>query len=131
MILGIGVDIVHLPRIAAIVHRRGKDKFAKRILSPIEYKEFQSNRLIPSFNDEKQLAYLSSRWCIKEATYKALYPIHKLEWKHVTVIKKEGKPGIDIIDSKLHGIQRAHISLSHDGEYAISQVILEGEKSDQ
>ncbi|KAI7900423.1 4'-phosphopantetheinyl transferase [Cokeromyces recurvatus] len=128
MILGIGVDIVHLSRIAAIISRRGRDRFARRILSPIECKEFQLNCSSSSFDDQKQLTYLSSRWCIKEATYKALYPIHKLEWKQVTSfnLENKGKPEIDIVNSEKYGIQKAHLSLSHDGEYAISQVILEG-----
>lgn len=85
MILGIGVDIVHLPRIASLITRRGPERLAKRILSQEELKEF---KLI---NQEKQLIYLGSRWCIKEAVYKALYPVHKLEWKQVSVIKQDSK----------------------------------------
>lgn len=30
------------------------------------------------------------RWCIKEAVYKALYPVGKLQWKQVTVGKDNG-----------------------------------------
>lgn len=83
---------------------------------------------------------------MKEAVYKALYPIHKLEWKQVSVIKKAGKmipylcpcihisniqlaagkPHLYILNSNLYGIQKTHVSLSHDGDYAIAQVILEG-----
>lgn len=36
MILGIGIDIVHLPRIAAVIERRTSQKLADRILSPSE-----------------------------------------------------------------------------------------------
>ncbi|KAG2211900.1 4'-phosphopantetheinyl transferase [Mucor mucedo] len=122
MILGIGVDIVHLPRIASLITRRGSKVLAKRILSSREHKEFET------FTDERQqLVYLGSRWCIKEAVYKALYPIHKLEWKQVSVIKQAGKPDLDIVNGKLYGISKTHVSLSHDGDYAIAQVILESQ----
>ncbi|KAI8637395.1 4'-phosphopantetheinyl transferase superfamily [Parasitella parasitica] len=122
MILGIGVDIVHLPRIAALISRRGSDQLAKRILSPTEYTEFQTKYSVENSN---QLRFLGSRWCIKEAVYKALYPIHKLEWKQVTVFKMAGKPYLSIINGNVYGIRKAHVSLSHDGHYAIAQVILE------
>ncbi|KAI8069841.1 4'-phosphopantetheinyl transferase [Gilbertella persicaria] len=128
MIIGIGVDIMHLPRITALVARRGHDKLARRILSQKEYLEFKS---LQALNQQKRDAYLSARWCIKEAVYKALYPKHRLEWKQVTYINRathgqKGKPELEILNSQLYGIQNAHVSLSHDGEYAIAQVVLEG-----
>lgn len=36
-----------------------------------------------------------------------------------------GKPDLDILNGKLYGIKKTHVSLSHDGDYAIAQVILE------
>lgn len=38
----------------------------------------------------KVLSLNGYRWCIKEAAYKALFPVHKLEWKQVTVAKDQG-----------------------------------------
>ncbi|KAI8972057.1 4'-phosphopantetheinyl transferase superfamily [Mycotypha africana] len=135
MILGIGVDIVHIPRIAALITRRGKDRLAKRILSPVEWNEFESQFLTSSslltdqLRQQKELTFLGSRWCIKEAVYKALYPTKKLEWKDVTVSKILDKPSIHIVNGELYGVQKAHVSLSHDGEYTIAQVVLEGKSS--
>lgn len=69
MIIGIGVDIVHLPRIAALIARRGSDGLARRILSPTEYNEFTANYK----DDPSQLRYLGSRqvcafqMCIRQA----------------------------------------------------------------
>lgn len=40
MILGVGVDILHLPRLQSLVSRRGKETLAKRILHPSEMTEF-------------------------------------------------------------------------------------------
>ncbi|KAL1929058.1 hypothetical protein VTP01DRAFT_2117 [Rhizomucor pusillus] len=121
MIIGIGVDILHLPRIAQLVSRRGSRPLARRILSPRELQEFDT---LP--NKKDQVRYLGSRWCIKEAIYKALYPAHKLEWKQVWVTKEKGKPVLHVLNAQSLGIYRSHVSLSHDGEYAIAQVVLEG-----
>ena len=41
-ILGIGVDIVHLPRILALLNRRSPDRFAFRILSTTEYDQWHA-----------------------------------------------------------------------------------------
>lgn len=40
-ILGIGLDVVHLPRIAAILKKRHADRFARKILSQAEYLSWQ------------------------------------------------------------------------------------------
>lgn len=37
-----------------------------------------------------------------------------------------GKPDLDIVNGKIYGILKSHVSLSHDGNYAIAQVVLEG-----
>lgn len=57
MIIGVGVDIVHLPRIAALIARRGSDRLARRILSAGEYSEFTADYK----DDAGQLRYLGSR----------------------------------------------------------------------
>ena len=41
-ILGIGVDVVHLPRFLALLKRRHPDRFASRILSATEYNQWQT-----------------------------------------------------------------------------------------
>lgn len=37
---GIGVDILHLPRVQALIERRSADALAKRLLSKTEHDEF-------------------------------------------------------------------------------------------
>ncbi|KAK8795369.1 hypothetical protein WA588_004213 [Blastocystis sp. NMH] len=64
MIHGIGTDLVQLSRIASTFQRFG-DRFVHRILSAEEITEFQQ------YTRPKE-QYLSSRWAVKEATYKAL-----------------------------------------------------------
>ena len=43
-ILGIGVDLVHIPRIAALISRRTEAKFAAKILSQVEYAQWNALR---------------------------------------------------------------------------------------
>jgi holo-[acyl-carrier protein] synthase len=59
MLLGIGVDIVHLPRIAAIVKRQFGHKFARRILSANELEQWSS---LPDYDFQKQVQFLAVRW---------------------------------------------------------------------
>jgi len=67
----------------------------------------------------------------KEAFIKAVGRVFK--WKEIEILRKEnGEPYIILSGQarKLleeRGLRKAFISLSHDGEYAIAFVILEGE----
>ncbi|RUS22898.1 4'-phosphopantetheinyl transferase [Jimgerdemannia flammicorona] len=129
MIVGIGVDILHLPRLRALVSRRPNsgELLARRILSPGEVAEFRDVVDSGDGGASKVIMYLASRWVAKEAAFKALYPRHRLTWKEVTMVKLEaGKPYLLIDDAAKLGITGAHVSISHDGEYAIAQVLLEG-----
>lgn len=65
MILGIGVDIVHLPRIAAIVNRRSGQKFADRILSTPELVQWKH---IPESDVQKQVRFLAVR-CVSGCSH--------------------------------------------------------------
>ncbi len=57
MILGLGVDLVFVPRIAALIQRRGSQKLASRILSP------QEITLLPSEHDEPaRVRFLAVRY---------------------------------------------------------------------
>ena len=61
MILGIGVDIVHLPRITSLVTRRGRLPLAKRILSLKEFDEFIQRFPKEHLVIDQQVKYLGSR----------------------------------------------------------------------
>ncbi|OAD77138.1 hypothetical protein PHYBLDRAFT_108948 [Phycomyces blakesleeanus NRRL 1555(-)] len=121
MILGIGVDLLHLPRLASLVARRGSGGLAKRILSKNEHEMF--TRKFPTSECRDQVVQEQQLiWCIKEAIYKALFPVQKLEWKQVTVTKLK----VEVDNAKAYGIKGVHVSLSHDGDYVIAQILLEG-----
>jgi holo-[acyl-carrier protein] synthase len=65
MIFGIGADLVAIPRIEALLARRGR-KAAERILSPRELVQFDG------LAGRAQAAFLAKRWAAKEAFAKAL-----------------------------------------------------------
>ena len=57
-ILGIGVDVVHLPRIAALIRRRTAQKLASRILSTREWEDWQK---ISQVDSTQQVQFLAVR----------------------------------------------------------------------
>lgn len=58
-ILGIGVDVVHLPRIAAVIKRRTAQKLASRILSTYELEDWQ--KVVSKADSSQQTRFLAVR----------------------------------------------------------------------
>ncbi|CAG8805139.1 14679_t:CDS:2, partial [Gigaspora margarita] len=131
MILGIGIDIIHLPRLKALLSRTPSSlkKFTSRILTSDESKEFHytfSSFLNTRDNhitiEHKIVSYLAVRWTLKEATYKALYLHDCITWKDVSIKKIKGKPHVTIhTPGNNMIISKTHASVAHDGEYVVAQ----------
>ena len=119
MIAGIGTDIVRISRIERMYKRYG-DRFLAKFLSPEEIK------LVP---ENRAGEFLAGRFAAKESLVKALGG-RMLSADRVSVLRDEtGRPYIsplapieDVLCVK--GI-RAHVTISHDGEYATAMVVLE------
>ncbi len=123
MIFGIGTDIVHIPRIAASLSRRG-DKFASRILTEYEYQAYSVCN--------KPEHFLAKRFAAKEAAAKALgtgfrngLSLHHIEVSH----NETGKPQLIFHAYGLRlknefGIGDVHLSLSDERDHAIAFVVL-------
>lgn len=124
MIVGTGIDIAEVPRIAESILRFG-ERFLNRIYTEgeIRYCESKANRV------ERYAA----RFAAKEAAMKALGTgwNHGVRWRDIEVTRLPGgRPTI-----KFHGraaefadrLGAVHValSLSHTSEQAIAQVILE------
>jgi holo-[acyl-carrier protein] synthase len=126
MIIGIGTDLVHIPRMQSLIDKHG-DKIAQRILSHKEFAEYQLQL--------KPAAFLAKRFAAKEAVSKALGTGFRdgLSLRHIMVNNNElGKPELRYEaagQEKMaeHGVSRSHLSLSDDNEYAIAYVILTDE----
>lgn len=69
------------------------------------------------------------RWAVKEAAYKALYPLRPT-WKELSYTTFDpqtgSKPALAFHPSG-NGVQRPrlHVSVSHDGEYILAHVVAE------
>lgn len=127
MILGTGIDIIELDRIALLLNRQG-DALWERILAPEERRD------IPS--PKRKVEYLAGRFAAKEAASKALGTgLGKVGLHDLIVATNElGAPYLllrnyaaEVAEEK--GIVRMHLSISHSEQYAVAQVIAEGEIS--
>jgi len=128
-ILGIGVDVVHIPRIASLIRRRTAGKLATRILSTQEIIRW---KLISATQTEaKQVQFLAVRWALKEAAYKALFPLRHPTWKELTYHPLDSvskrKPYLEYHPTARDDDDRIHLhsSVSHDGEYVFTTVVAE------
>ncbi len=125
MNLGNGVDIVRISRIESLIKEKG-DRFLKRIFTDREIEYIHSKNQSPQT--------ISGIFAVKEAVSKSLGTgIGKVNWKDIEVLHDEGgKPYIKLYREGLTilnqlGIDRIHISISHEEEYAIAFAIAEGE----
>jgi len=125
MIVGTGIDIAEVPRIAESIARFG-ERFLHRVFTEGEmrYCDSKANRV------ERYAA----RFAAKEAAMKALGTgwNQGVRWRDVEVTREPGgRPSIVFhgkaaeFAAKL-GAARAALSLSHTAEHAIAHVILEG-----
>ena len=123
MIVGTGIDIVEVPRVAAAIARFG-ERFLRRIFTDSEIRYCQSKH-----NSVERFA---ARFAAKEAALKALGTGWRgVSWREVEVGREPGgRPTVAFIGraaqaaAKL-GAGRASLSLSHTAEHAVAQVILE------
>ncbi|HEX4944733.1 MAG TPA: holo-ACP synthase [Usitatibacteraceae bacterium] len=125
MIVGVGTDVVSIPRVAAALERWG-ERFANRILTPQERVRYAHTR--------QKASHLAKRFAAKEAFSKAIGTGIRapFRWHCVSVGRDgRGKPGlVPSPDMARHlaeiGVTAAHLSLSDDAGVAMAFVVLEG-----
>ena len=124
MIVGTGIDITEVPRIAASIARYGQ-RFLDRVYTPGEIAYCQSKR-----NSAERFA---ARFAAKEAAMKAIGTGLRqgVTWHDVEVGREPGGRPTIIFSGKAAefatrlGSKRVSLSISHTEEIAIAQVILE------
>lgn len=122
MIKGIGSDIVQISRIAGVY--RKNEAFAEKILTVREQQELSQRH--------NKIEYLAGRWAAKEAVGKALKCGIGSGLKKIEIISdKNGAPQVYLYDGVKKtaietGVKTIHISISHEREYALAVVVLEG-----
>lgn len=118
MIIGTGVDLVEISRIAEAVKNEG---FNERVFTKAELME------------SKLLSHrLAGFFAAKEALLKAMGTgLSGFSWQEIEIRHDaKGAPFFEV-NRKVqtffleHKIARAHLSISHDKKYAVAQVILE------
>lgn len=125
MILGTGIDIIEVARIAAS-HEKFGERFLKRVLRPAEIAYAMAHR--------NPAPFLAVRFAAKEAVSKAFGTGigAQLGWQDVEVGRKEsGEPFVTLYDRGLELFEkrkavRVHLSLSHTDNYAAAVAVLEG-----
>ena len=117
MIYGIGIDIVHIPKLKKAVERWG-DRFKNRIFTQNELLYCEKRR----FSEQ----HLAARFAAKEAFLKAMGCV--IKFTDIEVLNnKDGGPYIVFSKNPELKIQnlKIHLTISHDGDYCLAQVVLE------
>jgi len=124
MIVGTGVDITEVGRVAEAVERFG-ERFLRRVFTPAEVAYCSSKR--------NKIERLAARFAAKEAALKALGTglRHGITWQQVEVRRQPGSrptialSGVAAQYAARLGVKHVSLSLSHTAEQAIAMVILE------
>jgi len=117
----IGIDLIKTARMQGSIERFG-DKFLQRFLSSEEMKFIKNHKTAAGF------------WAAKEACSKALgCGIGKECRFHDIILSKtdKGAPLITLNEVLLqkYQIQDMSVSITHDGDYAMAVVAIEGKKA--
>lgn len=115
MIVGIGIDLVELPRVTRIIAEN--EKFVKRVLTEKEFACFSE------LKGRRQSEYFGGRLACKEAFSKAYGTgIGKVGLHDIEILSADnGRPIVTA--SPFEG--RVHVSISHTDSAIVAQIILE------
>jgi holo-[acyl-carrier protein] synthase len=124
MIYGIGIDIVSIVRIERMLERWGS-LFTSRVFTPTEV-AFCEGKSKPG-------QHFALRWAAKEAMLKALGLGLRggIKWTDIEVVNDRlGRPSFSVHNEAKgclmdRNIKRALVSISHEKDYGIAQVVLE------
>jgi holo-[acyl-carrier protein] synthase len=124
MIYGIGVDIIKIERFELALSRWG-DRLCERVFTPLELSICQSKA--------RPGRHLALRFAAKEAFLKALGigMFQGIGWKEIEITNDpSGRPCMILRDEaekicQTKGIREIFVSISHEAEYGVAQVLLE------
>lgn len=122
MIIGIGIDLVEVPRMEKALQQAG---FREKVFTQeeIDYCESKGAHRVESY---------AARFAAKEAVGKALGTgIQKSQLQDAEIeIDEEGRPRMHImgqlrVAALIRHVEKIHVSLSHTATMAIAQIIME------
>ena len=109
MIVGVGIDLVELDRIA---NSMKNPRFLRRILTEQEVRYCNT------------VSRVAGRWAAKEAIAKAV--ARKLSWQDVEVLPNaNGEPQVKVREGLLPKNATLRVSITHERTHAASVAILE------
>lgn len=125
MIAGLGVDLARIERFRRFL-AEGKHGLIERLFTAGE-QAYSAAKRDPA-------PHLAARFAAKEAYFKALgLGLREgMAWQEVEVVRDElGCPSLRLSGRaeeifRQRGLTSAHLSYSHDGDYAVATVVLEG-----
>ena len=125
MILGTGIDLIEVARIAASYEKFG-ERFVNRVLLPEE--------IAYSLSHKNPAPFLAARFAAKEAISKAFGTGigAQLGWQDMEIRHKESGEPFVVMHGKgaelfaTRGAQRLHVSITHTENYAAAMAVLEG-----
>jgi len=128
MILGIGVDMVQIPRIEGVWRRHGP-RFVARILTPLEQQQWRGK------TEGAALRFLATRFAAKEACVKALgtgfsqgISFQDIEITNqasgAPVLSLRGKAEAVLTTKAPLGKVQLHLSLSDDAPGVVAFVVI-------
>lgn len=122
MIVGLGLDLTEISRIATLLDRWG-GRFAERIFTEGE-RRFAYARAEPA-------RHFAARFAVKEAALKALAVPRGLRWHEMEVTGGGDRPPELVLSGRAaevareRGVARLLVSISHDGDTAAAVVVAE------
>ncbi|WP_448597679.1 holo-ACP synthase [Thermoleptolyngbya sp.] len=123
--LSLGTDIVHIPRIRALLDRFG-DRFLKKVYTAIEQQDYWQ-ACAQAIETQVGIARLAGRWAAKEAVVKAMGTGWRgIRYTDVEIQRqRNGAPTVCLHGTAAQWATQVgggnwQLSLSHDGEYAIA-----------
>lgn len=124
MIAGIGIDLTRVDRVERLLARYG-ERFLRRVYTPHEQ--------AAAGHGPERARRLAGRFAAKEAALKALGTglSRGIRWRDVEVVRAPGHPpalalhGAAAAVARQRGVDRLHVTITHDGPYAVAVVIAE------
>jgi len=123
MILGIGLDLCDVRRLQRALVRAG---FRERVFGDGEIRDCDRRA--------RRHVHYAARFAAKEAFFKAIGTGwgRGVGWRDVVLDRRgDGPPRLRISGAAARraetlGVERTHVSITHDGDYAVAVVVLEG-----
>lgn len=122
MIIGHGIDVVEIPRLAELLSQHG-DRFVERVFTQAERAYCQGKK--------RELEHLAGRFAAKEAVLKVLGTgwSGRISWQDIEVTNNSaGQPGVALCGecarvAEQLNIRRILLSISHTANWAAASAI--------